>query len=116
MRTFTAVSLSVLAAAISPLAAGPALAQAAGENAVPHEVFVHAGSCYYYTKQQLFITGSQPVVRVRPGIPLRYSTGNWDFGWLVLRTDGLTVYRRCDPYTLKFNDLPMRRAMRWFVR
>jgi len=89
---------------------------AAGENAFPHEVFVHAGSCYYYTGQKLFITGSQPVVRVRPDIPLRYSTGNWDCGWLVLRTDGRTVYRRCDPYTLKFNDMTIHCAMRWFVR
>jgi len=87
-----------------------------GEGPIPHEVFVHARSCYYYTEQQLFITGSQPVVRVRPGIPLRYTTGGWDFGWLLLPTDGRVVYRRCDPYTLKFNDMTMQRAMRWFVR
>ena len=88
-----------------------------GEDCPPtHEVFVQTGSCYYYTDQQLFIAGSHPVVRVRPGIPMKYETGGWDFGWLMLRTDGRVVYRRCDPYTLKFTDLEYRRAIRWFVR
>ena len=87
-----------------------------GEEPVSHEIFMHAGSCYYYTEQKLFIASSQPVVRVKPAIPLRYTTGGWDYGWLVLRTDGHVVYRRCDPYTLKFNDRAMPCALRWFVR
>lgn len=81
-----------------------------------HEVFVEIGSCYYYVDQKLFIAGSHPVVRVKPGIPLRYENRGWDFGWLVLRTDGLVVYRRCDPYTLAFKDSQKRHAIRWFVR
>jgi len=86
------------------------------DGALRHEVFVQAGSCYYYTEQQLFIAGSHPVIRVRPGKPMLYTSGGWDFGWLMVRTDGHTVYRRCDPYTLAFRDVESRHAVRWFVR
>jgi hypothetical protein len=81
-----------------------------------HEVFVQTGSNYYYTDRRLFIAGSHPVVRVRPDVPLRYTSRGWDFGWLVLRSDGKTVYRRCDPYTLAFEDCTMKLPLRWFVR
>lgn len=83
---------------------------------VPHEVFVQGGSAYYYTEQKLFMIGSHPVVRVRPTIPLRYVSEGWDFGWLMVRTDGRVVYRRCDPYTLAFSDHVTQNAVRWFVR
>jgi hypothetical protein len=82
---------------------------------VDHEVFVQAGSCYYYTQQRLFIAGSHPVIRVRPAIPLEYTSRGWDFGWLMLRTDGSAVQRICDPRTLRFADTHGRYAMRWFV-
>jgi hypothetical protein len=85
-------------------------------SSLEHEVFVETGSGYYYLDQRLFIAGSHPVVRVKPGIPLRYQSRGWDFGWLVLRTDGVVVYRRCDPYTLGFEDVQKRHAIRWFVR
>ena len=81
-----------------------------------HEVFVQAGPGYYYTGQKLFMAGTHPLIRVKPAIPLLYATRNWDFGWVMLRTDGRLVYRRCDPYTLEFNDVETRRALRWFVR
>jgi hypothetical protein len=87
-----------------------------GQAELRHEVFVHGGSAYYYTEQKLFIIGTHPVVRVRPAIPLTYSSGNWDFGWLMVRTDGRVVYRRCDPYTLQFSDHLTQNAVRWFVR
>lgn len=83
---------------------------------VQHEVFVETGSCYYYRDQRLFIAGSHPVLRVQPAVPLRYRSRGWDFGWLVLRSDGRAVYRRCDPYTLAFDDRPLRLELRWFVR
>jgi hypothetical protein len=89
----------------------------AGEQSpLRHEVFVEVGSCYYYLDQKLFIAGSHPVVRVKPGIPIRYESRGWDFGWLVLRTDGVAVYRRCDPYPLVFKDNRLRLEIRWFVR
>lgn len=83
--------------------------------AVPHEVFVQAGPGYYYTDRRLFMVGSHPVVRIAPAVPMRYRSENWDFGWLMVRTDGHVVYRRCDPYTLSFDDTIMRCAVRWFV-
>ena len=86
------------------------------EPALHHEVFIQGGSSYYYTEQKLFIIGSHPLVRVSPGVPLRYSGGNWDFGWLMIRSDGRIVYRRCDPYTLRFSDHVTQNAVRWFVR
>ena len=83
---------------------------------VDHEVFVQTGSCYYYTAQQLFIAGTHPTIRVKPALPLVYTSRGWDFGWLMVRTDGLVVYRRCDPYTLAFEDIAGNYAVRWFVR
>lgn len=82
---------------------------------VGHEVFVHAGSCYYYTDRRLFITGTHPLVRVRAAIPLRYISRGWDFGWLVARSDGHVERWLVDPYTLAFNRSSRRHAMRWFA-
>ena len=86
-----------------------------GEEALDHEIFIHAGSCYYYTEQKLFMTGSHPLVRVRPAIPLHYASRNWDFGWLMARTDGQVARWLCDPYTLTFQRSQARYALRWFV-
>ena len=85
------------------------------ETAIDHELFIHAGSCYYYTEQRLFMTGTHPMVRVRPAIPLRYTSRGWDFGWLMARSDGRVTLRRCDPYSLTFHDQVGQYAIRWFV-
>lgn len=87
-----------------------------GMDAIDHEVFVQIGSSYYYTEQRLFIGGTHPLPRVRASMPLRYATRAWDFGWLILRTDGRVIRRLCDPYTLRFHDSESRHAIRWFVR
>ena len=87
-----------------------------GAAAADHEVFVQVGSSYYYTEQRLFIGGTHPLPRVRASIPLRYATRAWDFGWLIVRTDGRVIRRLCDPYTLRFHDGESRHAVRWFVR
>ena len=81
-----------------------------------HEVFIQAGSCYFYTAQRLFLCGTHPLVRVKPAIPLEYESRGWDFGWLLVRTDGQVTYRRCDPYTLEFTDHMQHCAVRWFAR
>jgi len=85
-------------------------------DGLAHEVFVQGGSAYYYTEQRLFIIGTHPVVRVAPRIPMRYTSRGWDFGWLMVRTDGRVVYRRCDPYSLRFSDHMTHHSVRWFVR
>lgn len=82
-----------------------------------HEVFVEMGWCYYYKEEKLMVGASHPLPRAAPTIPMVYKSRNWDFGWLVIRSDGGVVYRRCDPYTLKFSDEePRRHAIRWFVQ
>ena len=82
---------------------------------VEHEVFVKTGWSYYYTGQKLFMVGSHPLIRCKPGIPMSYESRGWDFGWLMVRTDGRLFYRRCDPYTLTFKDIEQRHPVRWFV-
>jgi hypothetical protein len=83
---------------------------------MPHEVFVQCGSCYFYTEAKTFCAASQPVVRVNPSIPLRYKSEEWDFGWLMPRSDGFVARWILDPYTLKFVRSEGRYAIRWFVR
>jgi len=87
-----------------------------GEPPRSHETFVHCGATYCYVEDQLLSAGSQPVVRVRPGIPVVYRSGNWDYGWLYLRTDGKVTRRLIDPYTLRFADSVRHHALRWFAR
>jgi hypothetical protein len=81
-----------------------------------HETFIQCGPLYYYTDQRLLIAETHPLVRVAPRLPMCYRSGEWDFGWVVLRTDGEVVYRCCDPYRLTFRDRGLRCALRWFVR
>jgi hypothetical protein len=80
-----------------------------------HEVFIHLGSCYYYTSSRLFMAAAHPVVRIAPTIPLAYRSRGWDFGWLLPRTDGHLARWLCNPYSLKFHKSESRHAMRWFV-
>jgi len=86
------------------------------EEQTEHEVFVHAGPGYYCTERKLFTVGTQPVVRVRPDVPMRYHSGGWDFGWLMPRSDGFLALWLCDPYTLEFRKVEKRCPVRWFVR
>jgi hypothetical protein len=87
-----------------------------GDARLEHELFVKVGYSYFNTEQKIFTAGTQPIVRVRPAVPLLYASGNWDFGWLMARSDGFVQYRRCDPYTLNFEDKNYRCALRWLVR
>jgi hypothetical protein len=88
----------------------------AANNVPAHIVFVQAGPGYYCTERRLFSVGAQPVVRVRPAIPLRYASRGWDFGWLMPRSDGLVARWLCNPYTLQFEKSEVRCAVRWFAR
>jgi len=83
---------------------------------IEHEVFIQAGPGYYYSGQKLFIAGTHPLVRVRPGIPLRYMSRGWDFGWLMPRTDGRVAMLLYDPYSLQVRRQAGQFAMRWFIR
>jgi hypothetical protein len=85
-------------------------------SAADHELFVHTGPAYHSTERGIFCAGTQPVVRVRPAVPMRYATRAWDFGWLLVRADGWVGRWLCDPYTLAFRKTESRHAIRWFVR
>ena len=85
-------------------------------STLEHEVFIHVHSNYYYTEQKLFIGATHPLVRVRPGVPLRYTSRGWDFGWVMARTDGYTAHLLANPYTLKFRRSTSAHSVRWFVR
>ena len=85
------------------------------EAAIDHEVFVHLGAGYYYSERKQFMASANPVVRTRPQIPLGYGTSNWDFGWLMPRSDGRLSRWHCNPYTLQFEKSTTHNAMRWFV-
>jgi hypothetical protein len=85
-------------------------------QAIEHQVFIQVGPGYYYSDQKLFIAGTHPLVRVRPGIPMRYASLGWDFGWLMPRTDGHTAMLLYDPYTLQVRHETRHFAMRWFTR
>jgi hypothetical protein len=93
-------------------------ADLAAEPARPleHEVFIQAGPGYYYADRKLFIAGTHPLARGRPGMPLRYVSRGWDFGWLMPRTDGRVAMLLYDPYSLKVRRRAGQFAMRWFVR
>jgi hypothetical protein len=86
------------------------------QNSIAHEVFIQCGSCYYYTLSKQFMAASQPVIRVKPAIPMKYKSDEWDFGWLMLRSDGHVARWLVDPYTLKFKRSEGQYAIRWFVR
>ena len=83
--------------------------------AMGHEVFTHGGACYYFTESRLFMVAAQPLIRTRPGMPLGYESGAWDFGWIKPQTDGIVHRWLIDPYTLEFHRSRSRHAMRWFV-
>lgn len=87
-----------------------------GDDAPDHEVFVQTGPGYYQTETRLFSAGTHPLIRVKPGIPMRYESRGWDFGWVLARTDGVVPSLIYDPYTLRARRERRRYAVRWFVR
>lgn len=90
--------------------------QATGGDPLSHEAFIQLGSCYYYTQQKLFIAATHPLPRVVPNVPLRYTTGGWDYSWLLVRTDGHAALLIYDPYTLTPRREVARFELRWFFR
>lgn len=86
-----------------------------GSQPVEHEVFVELGSMYNHTAQGFLSGESLPLVRIAPGIPLRYASGNWNFGWILPRTDGTVFHLVIDPYTREIQQRSARYAIRWFA-
>ncbi|MBT3319229.1 MAG: hypothetical protein HN948_03550 [Clostridia bacterium] len=83
---------------------------------IKHELMIQTGPMYFYTETNYMLTESHPFVRVQPNIPMRYGSGNWDFGWVIARTDGHVAGLWYDPQTLKTSRTFENKAMRWFVK
>lgn len=81
-----------------------------------NELFTHLGSSYYSTESKLLCINSQPVVTIRPELPLRYRSGNWESGQLVLFTSGKVDYWYFDPYTMIYHKTTENCPIRYFVR
>lgn len=92
------------------------LAEPETDAYLSHEVFIQAGSCYLYTGERLMIAASHPLPRIRPAIPLRYASGNWDYAWLVARSDGRVSRLVYNPYTLKPQESSGQYEIKWFYR
>ena len=86
------------------------------EGGLKHTVFVQTGPHYFYHNENCMVAQTRPMVRCTPNIPMEYKSGNWDFGWAILRSDGHVAGLFYDPYTLKVRRTYSRHAMRWFVR
>ncbi len=87
-----------------------------GTEVLPHEVFIQAGSCYLYTGERLMIAASHPLPRIRPSVPLRYASGNWDYAWLVARSDGRVSRLAYNPYTLQPTESSGKYEIKWYYR
>jgi hypothetical protein len=85
-------------------------------DGIDHEVFINLHSYYYCTDSRQFTGGTFPLVRLRPSIPLIYRSRAWDFGWVMVRSDGHVALTLYDPYTLLPRRATSRCAIRWFVR
>ena len=83
---------------------------------IEHEVFIELHSVYNHHDSGFLGGESQPIVRVAPHIPLRYEHGNWNFGWVLPRTDGIVHQLVIDPQTRSFAKKEGRFAVRWFVQ
>jgi hypothetical protein len=81
-----------------------------------HQVFSLVGSGFTHTKLKTHEVLTHPLIRVAPGIPVKYASRNWDVSWVSIRTTGEAVRRTLNPYTRAWSDHPMRLGCRWFVR
>lgn len=87
-----------------------------GTDALAHEVFVTLHSVYNHEDAGFLGGESMPMVRVAPALPLRYETNQWDYGWILPRTDGVVNTLIVNPYTREIRQEVGRFEVRWFVR
>jgi hypothetical protein len=87
-----------------------------GDPVVEHEVIVELGSMYYHRERGFHSGESLPLVRIAPSVPLRYRPSNWNFGWILPRTDGRVFQLNVNPYTRQITRTCGQHAVRWFVR
>ncbi len=81
-----------------------------------HWVFVDMGPMYNHQDAGYIGGESRPLVRLAPNAPMVYRHGNWDFGWILPRTDGVVHCLRIDPATREFIREEVRLSVKWFAR
>lgn len=86
------------------------------DGAPDYELFTFLGSTYHHLDTGLFSVNSQPVVLVDVAEPMRYASGNWSFGNMLLQNDGVVWFWSCDPYSMKYTKKSDRCAIRYFTR
>lgn len=88
-----------------------------GNGGLDHTVFVQTGPHYFYHEENVMVTETRPIVRIKnPTIPLQYASGNWDYGWNIVRSDGKVSTLYYNPYTLKSERTFERHPIRWFAK
>ena len=88
--------------------------RAEGES--DYELFTCLGSSYYSTGSGHLAINSQPLVLVRPNVPLRYTSGNWTPGNMLLHNTGRVEFWSYDPYTMEYAKSAESCAIRYFAR
>lgn len=80
------------------------------------EVFVQCGCSYYYTRERLMITNTNPFVSLPASIPLVYTSKNLNYCWAIAQSDGKVTLRSFDPFTQKWTTQDACFPIRWFVQ
>jgi len=88
----------------------------ATRSTLSHEVFVELGSIYNHADRGFLGGESLPIVRVAPAVPLGYGSGDWNFGWILPRSDGTVSHQIIDPCTREFSQVVAHNSVRWFAR
>lgn len=86
------------------------------EPFISHEVFIELHSVYNHHDSGFMGGESYPIVRVGPGVPLKYRSRNWNYGWILPRTDGIVHHLIINPSTCEFIRKDGRFGIRWFVQ
>jgi len=86
-----------------------------GDTGHRDEIFIHCSSSYYYTKDKLMITNSQPFISVPADIPLSYKPQSYRYCWMVVRNDGRVEIRSYSPFTGEWKTQATKLPIRWFA-
>ncbi len=86
-----------------------------GETGHTDEIFIHCSSSYYYTKDRLMITNSQPFISVPADIPLSYKSKSYRYCWMVVRSDGRVEIRAFNPFAGTWQTQVTSLPIRWFA-